>query len=87
VGVGSLWPPNERAGQWGFSVCKIRPSFVHCCAFFPFDQLFRMFDGCIVMLLATKGIWRRCFVVFKILFVLLGVLMRVSEPCKSLPLL
>ncbi len=91
--VGSLWPPNQRAGQWGFSVYKTRPSFVHCCAFFLFDKLFRVFDvfdvfdGCIVMVLATKGICRRCFVVFKILEVLSGVAMRVSEPWKSLPLL
>ncbi len=34
--------------------------------FFPFDQLFRVFDDSIVMLLATEGICRRCFVVFKI---------------------
>ncbi len=88
--VGSLWPPNQRAGQWGFSVYKTRPSFVHCCAFFLFDKLFRVFDvfdGSIVMVLATKGICRRCFVVFKILEVLSGVAMRVSEPWKSLPLL
>ncbi len=39
---------------------------MHCCAFFLFDQLFRVFDGSIVMALATKGICRRCFVVFKI---------------------
>ncbi len=79
--------PNQRAGQWGFSVYKTRPSFVHCCAFFLFDKLFRVFDGSIVMVLATKGICRRCFVVFKILVVLSGVAMRVSEPWKSLPLL
>jgi hypothetical protein len=85
--VGSLWPPNQRAGQWGFSVYKTRPSFVHCCAFFLLDKLFRVFDGSIVMVLATKGICRRCFVVFKILEVLSGVAMRVSEPWKSLPLL
>jgi hypothetical protein len=63
---------------------------VHCCAFFLFDKLFRVFDvfdGSIVMVLATKGICRRCFVVFKILVVLSGVAMRVSEPWKSLPLL
>ncbi len=87
--VGSLWPPNQRAGQWGSSVYKTRPSFVHCCAFFLFDKLFRVFDvfdGSIVMVLATKGICRRCFVVFKILEVLSGVAMRVSEPWKSLPL-
>ncbi len=46
-----------------------------------------MFDGSIVMELATKGICRRCFVVFKMLVVLSGVVMRASEPLKSLPLL
>jgi hypothetical protein len=46
-----------------------------------------VFDGSIVMALASKGICRRCFVVFKILVVLSGVVMRVSEPWKSLPLL
>jgi hypothetical protein len=87
VGAGSLFPPNQRAGQWGFCVYKMRPSYVHCCAFFLFDKLFRVFDGSIVMTLATKGICRRCFFVFKILVVLSGVVMRVSEPWKSLPLL
>jgi hypothetical protein len=82
VGAGSLWAPNQRAGQLGFSVYKMSPSFVHCCAFFLFDKLFRVFDGSIVMALATKGICRRCFVV-----VLSGVVTRVSEPWKSLPLL
>jgi hypothetical protein len=85
--VGSLWPPKQRAGQWGFSVYKTRPSFVQCCAFFLFDKLSRVFDGFIVMVLATKGICRRRFVVFKILEVLSGVAMRVSEAWKSLPLL
>jgi len=60
---------------------------VHCCAFFLFDKLFRVFDVSIVMALASKGICRRCVVVFKILVVLSGVVMRVSEPWKSLPLL
>jgi hypothetical protein len=69
------------------SVYKGRPSFLHCCAFCPFDQLFRVFDGSIVMELATKGICRRCLVVFEILVVLSGVVMRVSEPWKSVPLL
>ncbi len=87
MGAGSLWPPNQRAGQWGFSVYETRPSFVHCRAFFLFDKLFSVFDGSIVMVLATKGICRCCFVVFKILVVLSGVVMRVSEPWKSLPLL
>jgi len=66
VGAGSLWPSSQRAGLWGFSVYKRRLSFLHCCAFFPFDQFYRVFDGSIVMVLATKGICRRCFVVFKI---------------------
>ncbi len=79
VGVGSLWPPNQTAGQWGFFVYKTRPSFG---CIFLFDKLFRVFDGSIVMVLATKGICRRCFVVFKILVVLSGVVMRVSEPWK-----
>ncbi len=63
---------------------------MHCCAFFLFDKLsrvFDVFDGSIVMVLATKGIYRHCFVVFKILVVLSGVAVRVSEPWKSLPLL
>ncbi len=42
-------------------------------------------DGYIVIVLATKGICRCCFVMFKILVVLLGVAMRVSDLWKSLP--
>jgi hypothetical protein len=45
--------PQSEIGQWGFSVYKTRPSFLHCCALFLFDQLFRVFDGSIVMVLAT----------------------------------
>jgi hypothetical protein len=42
-------------------------------------------DGYNVIVLATKGICRGCFVMFKILMVLLGVAMRVSDLWKSLP--
>jgi hypothetical protein len=54
---------------------------------FELAALSCVFDGSIVMELATKGICRRCFVVFKMLVVLSGVVMRASEPLKSLPLL
>ncbi len=87
VSAGSLWPAIQSSGQWDFTVYKGRPSFVHFCAFFLFDQLFRVFDGSIVMELATKGICRHFFVVFKMLVVLSEVVMRASEPLKSLPLL
>jgi len=80
--------PPIRELDSGVSLCRKRDlSFLHCRAFFPFDQFFRVFDGFIVMVLATKGICRRCFIVFKILVVLSGVAIRVSEPWKSLPLL
>jgi hypothetical protein len=42
-------------------------------------------DGSIVIVLATKGMCRCCFVMFKILVVLLGVAIRVSDLWKSLP--
>jgi hypothetical protein len=86
VSAASLWPPNQTSGQCGFSVYKTRPSFLHGCALFRFDELFRVFGGSIIMELETKAICRRCFVVFKILVVLAGLVMRASEPWKSIPL-
>jgi len=59
-----------------------------CCAFFSFrSALSCVSDGSIVIVLATKGICCCCFVMFKILVVLLGLAMRVSDLWKSLPLL
>ncbi len=80
--------PPTRELDSGVSVSTKRdPVLCISCAYFLFDKLFRVFDGSIVMVLATKGICRRCFVVFKILEVFSGVAMPVSEPWKTLPLL
>jgi hypothetical protein len=79
--------PQPESWTVGFLCLQNETQFCALLCIFSFDKLFRVFDGSIVMVLATKGICRCCFVVFKILVVLSGVVMRVSEPWKSLPLL
>jgi hypothetical protein len=80
-------PPSEswRVGE-SSSVYDRRLRFLHSCAFFSSrSALSCVSDGSIVIVLATKGICRCCVVMFKILVVLLGVAMRVSDLWKSLP--
>jgi uncharacterized membrane protein YoaT (DUF817 family) len=81
-------PPPSESWTFGFHFWDTTGDSVFCIAvhFFPFrSALSCVFDGSIVIVLATTGICRCCFVMFKILVVLLGVAMRVSDLWKSLP--
>jgi len=78
--------PSESWTVGSSSGYNRRLRFLHCCAFFSSrSALSCVSDGSIVIVLAIKGICRCRFVMFKILVVLLGVAMRVSDLWKSLP--
>ncbi len=80
--------PHQRVGHLGSSsgIQQETQFSALLCSFFPFrSALSCVSDGSIVIVLATKGICRCCFLMFKILVVLLGVAMRVSDLWKSLP--
>jgi hypothetical protein len=88
VGAGSLWPTPIRELDSGVPLLATTGDGDFCIAvhFFSFrSALSCVSEGSIVIVLAAKGIYRCCFVMFKILVVLLGVAMRVSDLWKSLP--
>jgi hypothetical protein len=90
VGAGSLWPTPIRELDSKFLFWlqqETQFSALLCIFFLSIGSFVCVSDGSIVIVLAAKGICRCCFVMFKILMVLLGVAMRVSDLWKSLPLL